>query len=96
MEINGKMVGEAMLVRYPQLNFKKGETQKFLTQEDEKQFLFYIMETDLFDFESLKLSSDFCIKHYKDSNYRGEIVDRMRHGLGICVYTTGRLYEGGW
>ena len=54
------------------------------------------METDLFDFETLKLSADFCIKHYKDSTYRGEIVDRMRHGLGICVYQNGRVYEGGW
>ena len=62
------------------------------------------METDLFDYEALKLSKDFHIKHFKDSIYRGELDDsndgnhrgKYRHGLGVCEYQNGRLYEGGW
>ena len=36
------------------------------------------------------------IKRYKDSLYRGELIDGSRHGLGICVYEIGRVYEGEW
>ena len=54
------------------------------------------MQSSLFDFESLKLSELFAIKRYKDSHYKGEIVERKREGLGIMVYKNGRLYEGEW
>jgi len=46
----------------------------------------YQMLTDLFDFQKLKLMQNFAVKQYKDSLYRGEIVDKKRHGLGVCVY----------
>ena len=40
----------------------------------------YTMITDLFDFEELKTRKNFCIKRYKESLYRGEIVEGVRDG----------------
>ena len=56
----------------------------------------YKMMTDLFDFEELKTRKHFAIKRYKASLYRGEIVNGLREGQGICVYEIGRVYEGAW
>ena len=56
----------------------------------------YTMVTDLFDFDELKKRTNFAIKRYKESLYRGEISNKDRHGQGICVYEIGRLYEGQW
>ena len=58
----------------------------------------YEMISSLFDFEELRLESPhFNIKQYKDSIYRGEINDkRKRHGQGVVVYDSGRIYEGDW
>lgn len=75
---------------------KKGQTQKFLTEDEERQYMRYKMHTDLFDFELLKQSETFAIKKYKESLYRGEIVGQLREGNGVCVYENGRLYEGAW
>jgi hypothetical protein len=36
------------------------------------------MLTDLFDFELLKQAANFAVKRYKDSLYRGEIVEKQR------------------
>lgn len=56
------------------------------------------MVTELFDFEQLKLSENFSIKEYKDSYYIGETDPEKndRNGFGICVYLSGRYYEGSW
>ena len=54
------------------------------------------MITDLFDFEELKKSENFAIKRYKESLYRGELINGLRQGSGICVYNIGRVYEGEW
>lgn len=75
---------------------KKGVTHKHLTEKQEEEFLNYKMLTDLFDFEMLKQSKNFHVKRYKDSLYRGEIENKKRHGLGICCYEIGRIYEGSW
>ena len=56
----------------------------------------YKMITDLFSFEELKSRTNFAIKRYKESLYRGEIETGHRHGTGICVYEIGRVYEGEW
>ena len=56
----------------------------------------YQMITDLFDFEELKKSDNFAIKRYKESLYRGELLDGVRQGSGICVYNIGRIFEGEW
>ena len=57
----------------------------------------YRMVTDLFSFEELKVRPNFAIKRYKESLYRGELVEGgMRQGQGICVYEIGRVYEGHW
>ena len=52
-----------------------------------------------FDYEELRANSaKFTIKQYKDSIYRGEIHTKTlkRHGKGVIVYDTGRIYEGSW
>lgn len=54
------------------------------------------MVTDLFDYDELKKKPNFAIKRYKESLYRGELFDQVRHGQGICVYEIGRVYEGEW
>jgi len=65
-----------------------------LTQAEEQRYLQYKMITDLFDFEKLKAHPNFAIKRYKESLYRGQLENTMRHGDGICVYEIGRVYEG--
>ncbi len=40
----------------------------------------YKMITDLFDFEELKTRTNFAIKRYKESLYRGELHEGNRHG----------------
>ena len=56
------------------------------------------MISNEFDYETLRKESEFFnIKQYKDSIYRGEINSkRKRHGKGVIVYDTGRIYEGHW
>lgn len=54
------------------------------------------MESNEFDYEELKESEAFAIKHYKNSIYRGEIVERIREGMGVITYSNGRVYEGSW
>ena len=78
------------------LKKKRGHTHKHLTIEEEKQYMVYSMVTDLFQFEELKSRPNFAIKRYKESLYRGELVEGNRHGQGICVYEIGRIYEGDW
>ena len=56
----------------------------------------YTMESSVFDYEMLKQSPNFGIKQYKDSIYRGELVNGKRAGLGVMQYRTARLYEGQW
>ena len=58
----------------------------------------YEMISGAFDYDQLRKDSPyFNIKQYKDSIYRGEINDkRKRHGNGVIVYDTGRIYEGAW
>ena len=41
------------------------------------------MESTEFDYEELRLSENFAIKHYRDSVYRGEIINRKRNGRGV-------------
>ena len=50
---------------------KRGATHKHLTMEEEMAYMVYKMITDLFNFEELKKKSDFAIKRYKESLYRG-------------------------
>jgi hypothetical protein len=52
------------------------------------------MESSEFLFEELLQSEHFAIKHYKDSIYRGEVVERKREGKGVILYNNGRVYEG--
>lgn len=51
---------------------------------------------DIFDFEKVKNSPNFAVKNYKDSMYRGEIINSKRHGLGVITYSNNRVYEGEW
>jgi hypothetical protein len=54
------------------------------------------MESNEFDYDEVKEMATFGIKQYKDSVYKGELVDRKRHGLGVISYHSGRVYEGSW
>ena len=70
-------------------------TKFYLNEEEEKQFLNYTpVRPDLISWDELTASNAFAVKSYKDSVYRGEIVDSMRHGKGIITYNSTRLYEG--
>ena len=76
---------------------KKGMTRFVLNDEEQKKFLNYeMLRPDLLDWEELKMFSTFAVKNYKDSIYRGEIVESKRHGKGVITYTTSRVYEGEW
>lgn len=46
------------------------------------------MESNLFDYEKLKESEKFGIKQYRDSVYKGELLNGKRSGLGTCFYRT--------
>ena len=54
------------------------------------------MRPDLIPWDELTASKAFAVKSYKDSVYRGEIVESMRHGKGVISYNSTRLYEGHW
>ncbi len=65
--------------------------------DDENQHIIeYEMESNEFIYDELMNLDTFAVKHYKNSTYRGEIVDRIREGLGVIVYNNGRVYEGSW
>ena len=44
----------AIKVDDPRMQKKRGLTTKFLTEDEERQYMVYKMITDLFDFETLK------------------------------------------
>jgi len=56
------------------------------------------IKPDLLNWEELKLQTNFAVKCYKDSVYRGQIDkdDNKRNGLGVITYSSGRVFEGGW
>ena len=77
---------------------KKGFQEKLEKFEYESDSIeMYNMISNEFDYEEVRKSEVFGIKQYKDSIYRGELNGkRKRHGLGVIVYNTGRIYEGEW
>ena len=55
------------------------------------------MESNMFDYEAIKMLPNFGIKKYADSVYRGELDDNnQRAGYGVMVYRKNRVYEGMW
>ncbi|CDW90685.1 UNKNOWN [Stylonychia lemnae] len=54
------------------------------------------MISNLFDFNEIKQSDVFAIKHYKDAIYRGQCQEKKRYGKGVIAYHSGRIYEGDW
>jgi len=96
----------------PEINPLAMETERLQKLENMKEYVqfkkvveyesetieLYEMISNEFDYEELrKESPNFNIKQYKDSIYRGEInKKRKRHGKGVIVYDTGRIYEGDW
>jgi len=57
----------------------------------------YAMESNMFDYESIKMLPNFGIKKYADSVYRGELDDNnQRSGYGVMTYRKNRVYEGNW
>lgn len=63
------------------MSMKKGTTRFVLNDEEQKKYLDYeVLRPDLLDWDELKMSPNFAVKSYKDSVYRGEIVDSKRNG----------------
>lgn len=58
----------------------------------------YQMISEEFDYEKVRTTNNFTIKQYKDSIYRGEVHAKTlkRHGRGVMVYDSGRIFEGHW
>ena len=55
------------------------------------------MESNAFDYNVIKSQSNFGIKKYADSVYRGELSEeKQRDGFGVMVYRKNRVYEGNW
>jgi len=76
---------------------KKGKLHRELNETEAKLYLNYEPHRpELLTWDDLKLSENFAVKDYSKSVYRGNIVDSQRHGKGVIVYETGRVYEGEW
>lgn len=56
----------------------------------------HAMESGTFDFEEIKQRDTFGIKMFKDSCYKGELLNNKRNGAGVMIYRKCRLYEGYW
>jgi hypothetical protein len=56
----------------------------------------YKPESELIDFNKLRMSEKFKKKRYVDAIYFGEIERMRRNGIGVMKYKSGRLYEGEW
>jgi len=56
----------------------------------------YNMVSNLFEYNTVKNDPNFALKRYKDSLFKGTVIDKKRSGLGAMVYRNGRLYEGEW
>ena len=41
-------------------------------------------------------SPNLKLKKYKESVYYGEFINGKRHGKGIMIYDSKRIYEGDW
>ena len=54
------------------------------------------MESNVFDFEEIRKSTDFGIKKYSDAIYRGLIQAGKKNGLGVMLYRKDRVCEGYW
>ena len=79
-------------------NMKEFVKYKKVMDYESETLELYDMISSEFDYEDLRMNSKrFNIKQYKDSIYRGEINKaKKRHGKGVTVYDTGRVYEGQW
>lgn len=79
-------------------NLKQFARYKKVVDYESDTIELYDMISTEFDYEDLRInSSRFNIKQYKDGIYRGEInKKKKRHGKGVIVYDTGRVYEGQW
>ena len=66
--------------------------------EEEAKYLDYVpMRPDMLNWEDLKLETNFAVKCYSTSVYRGQLDEgNKRSGLGVITYNSGRLYEGSW
>jgi hypothetical protein len=76
-------------------NFDMIQPIELTEQQDEDE---YEMISKLFDFDTIRDTHDsFGIKRYKKSLYKGTLNDKKkRDGLGVLMYSHGRIYEGEW
>ena len=64
--------------------------------DEEQELEEYEMLSALFDYDALREAPAYGVKRYKNSLYKGTLVDRKRQGLGVLIYASGRVYEGEW
>ena len=73
------------------------ETSKVVPRNlDEEQEKEYEMISQLFNYAEISEADEFRIKRTKNTLYRGILVERKREGVGIVIYSNGRVYEGEW
>lgn len=78
---------------------KKGVVLLCDDEEDVRFVESYQPRCDEFlQWASTRTSESFVLKKYKDSAFYGEIQmeSSKRHGKGVIIYSSGRVYEGGW
>ena len=56
----------------------------------------YTMESNLFDYDELRVHEQFGIKVYIDAVFKGLLAENKREGYGVMIYKNGRVYEGMW
>ena len=54
------------------------------------------LESNIFLMDALSQLPGYVEKMFKDAIYVGQMIDGLRHGLGIMKYRNGRQYEGNW
>ena len=64
--------------------------------DEEQQTEDYQMLSQLFDYQQLSETEEFGLKRWRNTLYKGTLIDRKRHGLGVLIYDNGRVYEGEW
>ena len=54
--------------------------------DEEQEFLDYEMLSQQFDYNSICETDDFVHKRTKNTLYKGLVVEKKRHGLGVLIY----------
>lgn len=56
----------------------------------------YKPESEMIALDDIRQSLIYKRKRYVDAMFFGELLELKRHGQGVMLYKTGRVYEGEW